>query len=125
MLQPFGGHAVYLDMDKFFAGTDLKPEDFGGISLTALLLALYGHRACELGNFAFGEFDPATKTEKPAEVNFVRFAIPRLRYESEDLAAAASAIKELYTQRQHIPGVKVIYGQDLPLRHFKAHFEFK
>ena len=29
VLMPIGGHAVYVDMNKFFADTEMKPEDFG------------------------------------------------------------------------------------------------
>ena len=125
VLTPPGGHAVYLDMNKFFEDTDKKPGDFGGIAFTALLLGLYGHRACELGNFAFGTYNSKTKKETFPEVNFVRFAIPRLRYEQQDLEAAAESIKVLYDYRKQIPSVKAIYGKELSLRHFKAKFKFK
>ena len=116
IVTPIGGHAVYLDINKFFEGTKMKPEDFGGIALTAKLLSEYGHRACELGYFAFG---------LSSEVNYVRFAVPRLRYEKQDLDSVAWALGELYKKRDQIPGVKVVYGKDLPLRHFKARFELK
>lgn len=125
VVMPFGGHAVYLDMNRFFADTRLQPGDFGGIAFTALLLGLYGHRACELGNFAFGTFDSATKQETFPEVNFVRCAIPRLRYETQDLQAVTAAIQALYEQRHSIPAVDVLHGKDLPLRHFKARFQFR
>ncbi|MBI4136736.1 tryptophanase [Candidatus Roizmanbacteria bacterium] len=125
VLTPFGGHAIYLDMNRFFEDTSLQPNDFGGISFTALLLALFGHRACELGNFAFGVYDLKTKKESFPEVNFVRFAVPRLRYEKEDLEHVAESVKHLYELRDKIPGVEVVYGKELPLRHFKARFKFK
>ncbi len=125
VLTPIGGHAVYLDVNKFFKDTEMKPGDFGGIALCAVLLAAYGHRACELGHFAFGYFDKDTKKEIPSEVNFVRFAVPRLRYEKQDLASCAESVKILYEHRHQIPPVKVTYGRDLPLRHFKAKFEFR
>ncbi len=124
VLRPIGGHAVYLDVNRFFADTKMKPEDFGGISFTAVLLAAYGHRACELGYFAFGSFDKKTGKETRPEVNFVRFAVPRLRYEKQDLESVAEAVKALHEERRRIPPVKVTYGRDLPLRHFKARFEF-
>jgi tryptophanase len=124
VLTPSGGHAIYLDVNKFFAGTAMKPEDFGGVALTALLLAGYGHRACELGYFAFGHYDPATGTETFPEVNFVRFAVPRLRYERQDLESVIEAVKILHEHRKEIPPVKVTYGRELPLRHFKARFAF-
>ena len=107
-----------------FSGTKRKPEDYGGISFTALLLAAYGHRVCELGNFAFGKYDPETKKETFPEVNFVRFAVPRLRYEQQDLAHVAESVTHLYQNKDMIPAVNVVYGRELPLRHFKARFEF-
>jgi tryptophanase len=124
VLMPAGGHAVYLDINKFFADTAMQPADFGGLALTAILLAAYGHRAVELGNFAFGKWDPQTGQETFPEVNFVRFAIPRLRYERDDLEAVAEALHLLYERRQEIPPITVTYGKDLPLRHFKARFAF-
>ncbi|MCR4276907.1 MAG: tryptophanase [Candidatus Roizmanbacteria bacterium] len=125
VINPIGGHAVYLDINKFFKGTKMKPEDFGGISLTALLLSLYGHRACELGYFAFGSYDKKTGIETHPDVNFVRFAVPRLRYEDKDLLSAVEAVKALHDNRDLIPKVKVIYGRDLTLRHFKSWFAFE
>ena len=125
VLRPFGGHAVYVDVDRFFQGTAMRSEDFGGISLCALLLAGYGHRACELGNFSFGHYDKVKKQEVLPEMNFVRFAVPRLRYEKQDLDAVISAMGVLHERRHDIPGVDVTYGRELSLRHFKARFEFK
>ncbi len=113
VLEPFGGHAVYIDMDKFFEDTSHTRADFGGIAFTALLL-LKGVRLCELGAFAFGE---------EHEHNFVRAAIPRNKYEIQDLYYVADCIKALYDKRHEIPKVKVTHGKDLSLRHFKARFE--
>jgi len=125
VMTPIGGHAVYVDINRFFEGTAMKPDDFGGVSLCAVLLAAYGHRACELGYFTFGRYDREKKTEVLPEVNFVRFAVPRLRYEKEDLASVVQAMKALHDGREEIPGVRVTYGRELPLRHFKAKFEFR
>ena len=125
VLTPFGGHAIYLEVDKFFEGTGVKAGDFGGIALTAVLLGAYGHRAVELGNFAFGSYDPKTGKETFPEVNFVRFAVPRLRYEKQDLESVAEAVYQLYKNRQQVPPVKVTYGKELTLRHFKARFAFR
>jgi len=125
VLKPVGGHAVYLDVNRFYHGTEMKPEEFGGIGLCAVLLAAYGHRACELGYFTFGQYDQKKKKEIFPRVNFVRFAVPRLRYEKQDLDAVVLSLASLYEHKEQIPGVEVIYGRDLALRHFKARFRFK
>jgi tryptophanase len=114
-----------MDIHRFFEDTSMEPEDFGGIALTALLLGLYGHRACELGNFAFGHVDKVTGKEVPPPMNFVRFAVPRLRYGREDLQSVVEAVEALYKNRHLIPKVDVIYGRELSLRHFKARFALR
>lgn len=124
VLNPVGGHAVYVDINRFFEGTAMKPDDFGGISLCAVLLAAYGHRACELGYFTFGRYDRDKEREIHPQLNFVRFAVPRLRYERQDLDSVVASMEALYENRDGIPGVRVMYGRELPLRHFKARFEF-
>lgn len=115
VLEPFGGHAIYIDGDRFFKDTKLKRSDYGGVSLTALLL-LKGVRLCELGAFAFSDDFPT---------NFVRGAIPRNKYEIQDLYYVADCIKGLYERRHEMPRAVCVYGKDLTLRHFKARFELE
>jgi tryptophanase len=124
VLEPFGGHAIYIDVDRFFADTALRREDFGGIALTGLLL-LKGVRLCELGAFAFGKYDPASGQEVLAasHQNFVRCAIPRNKYEEQDLCYVADCIAELYQRRGQLPRAVPVWGRELTLRHFKARFE--
>ncbi|MCK4236790.1 MAG: tryptophanase [Candidatus Krumholzibacteria bacterium] len=123
VIQPIGGHAVYIDMDRFFEGK-ARDEDLKAIAFTALLL-IAGHRVCELGLYAFGKFDGEKEIPPDPRVNFVRAAVPRLAYEDQDLYSAAEAIKLLFDSRDRIPGVNVDYGRDLRLRHFKSRFSFK
>jgi len=115
IVKPIGGHAVYIDTDKFFAGTNLTREDFGGIALTGLLL-LKGVRLCELGAFAFG-----VNTQH----NYVRAAVPRNKYEKDDLFYVADCIKGLHDRRHEIPKAIPTYGADKTLRHFKARFQLE
>ena len=124
VVEPFGGHAVYIDMDRFFADTEMRREDFGGISLTALLL-LKGVRLCELGAFAFGRFNSDSGAHILPERNYVRAAVPRNKYERDDLYYVADCIKELYDRRHELPKAVPVYGQEKALRHFKARFELK
>ncbi len=122
IIRPTGGHAIYIDMDRFFDGS--RMEEFMGISVTALLL-IAGHRVCELGTYAFGEYDGEKEIPPNPRVNYVRAAVPRLAYEDSDLFSAAESVKVLFDNRQRIPGVKVEYGRELSLRHFKSIFSFK
>ena len=116
---PPGGHAVYLDMDRFFEGTGMKTEDFGGVGLTLELIRHYGIRACELGPFAF-EWDQRTPEEREGILNFVRLAVPRNVYGAEHLDYTVAAVTELHRSRGEIPRVEVARGRELRLRHFQS-----
>ena len=116
---PPGGHAIYLNIDKFFEGTDMKIDDFGGVGFTIELLRHYGIRACELGPFAF-EWDNKTSKEREGILNFVRFAVPRNVYNTSHIDYAVAAITELYKNKDKIPKVKISRGAKLRLRHFQS-----
>jgi tryptophanase len=122
--RPVGGHAVYIDMDRFFEGVDTADEDFRGIGFTALLL-FGGHRLCELGIYAFGAFRDGREIPPDPRVNNVRASVPRLAYEDQDLFALCETLRVLHEHRDRIPGVEVVHGRDLSLRHFKSRFRFK
>lgn len=119
VILPAGGHAVYLNMDRFFEDTDMKIEDFGGVGFTIELLRHYGIRACELGPYAF-EWDKKTPEQRKGILNLVRFAMPRNVYGSSHIDYAVAAVSELYRNRHQIPKVKIARGAKLRLRHFQS-----
>lgn len=123
VVMPVGGHAVYIDMNRFFEGMGVKHEEFRGVGFTTLLWILYGIKACELGDFAFGTYDPATNEHKFPENNYVRFAVKRNGLEKQDIDYTVDAITAIYNNRDKIPAVSVRYGLDRSLRHFKAKFD--
>ncbi|MHA1584831.1 MAG: tryptophanase [Promethearchaeota archaeon] len=116
---PAGGHAVYIDIDRFFEGTDMTTGDFGGVGFTIELVKHYGIRACELGPFAF-EWDQRTPEERKGILNLVRFAIPRNAYSNSDIDYAIAAVSELYKNKELIPKVRIARGAELSLRHFQT-----
>ena len=124
VIEPFGGHAIYFDVKKFMEGTGAKPEDFSGIAITALLLTM-GPRMCELGAFAFGKYDPKTGIETSPPFDYIRMAIPRLKYEMEDIYYALDCLKHIHNNRDTLPRAVPVFGRDLPLRHMMARFELK
>ncbi|MFW9969269.1 MAG: tryptophanase [Candidatus Odinarchaeota archaeon] len=119
VILPAGGHAVYINMNKFFEGTNMKIEDFGGVGFTIELLRLYGIRAVELGPFAF-EWDKKTPEQRKGILNLVRFALPRNVYNISHIDYAVAAITELYKNKDKIPKVKISRGAELRLRHFQT-----
>ncbi len=119
VILPPGGHAVYIDINKFFSGTDMMTADFGGVGLTIELIKHYGIRGCELGPFAF-EWDQKNEEQRKGILNFVRFAIPRNVYSKEHIEYTVAAITELYKNKDKIPKVEVVRGKELHLRHFQS-----
>ncbi|MHA2332903.1 MAG: tryptophanase [Candidatus Hodarchaeales archaeon] len=119
VILPAGGHAVYINMDKFLEGTDMKNDDFGGVGLTLELIRHYGIRAAELGPFAF-EWDKKLPEEREGILNLVRLAIPRNMYGSAHINYAVEAIDQLHRNKHLIPAVKIVRGRELRLRHFQT-----
>ena len=120
VILPSGGHAVYLDMDKFFEGIPyMNKAAFPGVGFTIELLREYGIRACELGPFAF-EYDQKTEEERKGILNFVRFAVPRNAYNDSHIIYTVKACKAIYDKRENVPSVAVVRGAELKLRHFQS-----
>ena len=119
VILPAGGHAIYLNMDKFFEGLDAKIDVFRGVGFTIELIRHYGIRACELGPFAF-EWDKKTPDQQKGILNLVRFAVPRNVYGPSHIDYAVAAITELYNNRDKIPKVEISRGANLRLRHFQT-----
>lgn len=118
VILPAGGHAVYLDMDRFFEGKR-KPEDFAAVGFGVELMRRYGIRISELGYFAF-EYDKKTPEQQAEIVNQVRFAIPRNVFSKEHLDYTIAAVAELYKDRENIPSMKITRGAHLRMRHFQT-----
>lgn len=119
VLSPPGGHAVYLNMDKFFAGCDRKPGDFASVGFTLELIKDFGIRAFESGPFAW-EWDKKSPEEQKSIPNLVRFAVPRHVLSDDHINYAVAAIKDLHNRRHLIPNVQIARGKEMRLRHFSS-----
>ena len=119
VLSPPGGHAVYLNMDKFFTGCDRKPGDFASVGFTLELIKDFGIRAFESGPFAW-EWDKKSPEEQKSIPNLVRFAVPRHVFSDEHINYAVAAIKDLHNRRHLIPNVEIARGKEMRLRHFSS-----
>ncbi len=115
VILPAGGHAVYLDMERFLEGTGMKTEDFGGVGFTIELIN-------ELGPFAF-EYDQRPPEQQRSILNLVRFAIPRNAYSRADIDYTVAAVVELFNHKESIPKVRISRGKELSLRHFQTGLE--
>lgn len=118
VLQPFGGHAVYLDGRRFCA--HLPAERLPAWSLSVALYEHAGVRSCEIGNVMFGRPTANGAWEWPA-LDLVRLAIPRRVYTQSHMDYLIEATGELYARRAEIAGLRFLERRPV-LPHFTARF---
>lgn len=119
MVEPPGGHAVYLDARDFLP--HLPVEQYPAWSLCNALYLEAGIRGVEIGSVMFGKRD-ADGTEYYHTMELVRLAFPRRTYTQSHFDYAAEAICELKARAHEVRGVKMV-KQAKYLRHFTAEFE--
>ncbi len=120
IVEPAGGHAIYLDMQRFLP--HIPRDQFPGVSLCVALYAEAGIRVVELGTCAFGEKDPKTGEVLYPELELVRMTIPRRVYTNSHIEVVAQSVIDLYKNRKSLRGYKLIYEAPV-LRHFTCRFE--
>ena len=119
IVQPVGGHAVFLDARAIY---DHLPQDkFPAQTLAADLYVESGVRAMERGIVSAGR-DPDTGDHRRPELELVRLTIPRRVYTQAHMDVTAEAVKAVYDDRKGATGLKMVYEPEY-LRFFQARFE--
>lgn len=108
IVQPPGGHAIYLDARAFLPHIPLA--EFPGIALANELYLEGGIRSVEIGSLMFGEH---------AAMDLVRLAIPRRVYTQSHIEYVVEVILEVWRRREKIRGYKLVHQAPF-LRHFSA-----
>ncbi len=116
IMQPAGGHAVYLDAKKFL--THIPVTQYPGQALVGALYLHGGIRSVEIGSLMFGKYD-ADKQLIPAQLELVRLAIPRRVYTQSHIDYVAEVIIEVFNARDKIRGLQIVEEAPM-LRHFTA-----
>lgn len=119
IVQPIGGHAVFLDAKRFYE--HIPQNEFPAQKLAADLYVESGVRAMERGVVSAG------RNAKTGEHNFpklelVRLTIPRRVYTQTHFEIAAEAVIDLYEKREQAKGLRMVY-EPTHLRFFQARFE--
>lgn len=118
IVQPPGGHAIYVDARAMLPG--IAPLDYPGQALAVELYKVGGIRACEIGTVMFGR--QADGSEKPAAQDLVRLAIPRRVYTQSHIDYVIECFEEVYAGRKKLKGLRIT-SEPPGLRHFTARFE--
>jgi tryptophanase len=119
MIQPTGGHALYLDAKAFLP--HIPPHEFPGVALANALYLEGGIRGVEIGSLMFGKYDEQGQPIPPP-MELVRLAIPRRVYTQSHIDYVCEIILEVFANRNTYKGYKISYEAPL-LRHFTAELE--
>jgi tryptophanase len=118
VVQPAGGHAVFLDAGRF--ADHIPPSGYPGIGIVNALYLQGGVRSVELGSVMFGRKD-ARGNEQPAPLELVRLAIPRRVYTQSHFDYLIEVLDAVWRQRHRLPGHRIVWQPEF-LRHFTCHF---
>lgn len=120
VLEPFGGHAVFIDALKFLP--DIPREEFPAQMLAAELYLEGGIRSAEIGTL-MADRDPVTRENRYPSLEMIRLAIPRRVYTDNHMDYVAAVTANVLERRSEIKrGLKIIWEAPI-MRHFTVKLE--
>jgi tyrosine phenol-lyase len=119
IVQPIGGHAVFLNAKEIYS--HLSQDLFPAQTLAAELYLDSGIRSMERGVVSAGR-DPKTGQHRYPKLELVRLTIPRRVYTQAHMDVVAESVKAVYDRRHETRGLKMVYEPEY-LRFFQARFE--
>lgn len=119
IIEPTGGHAIFLDARRFCP--HLQQDRFPAQSLAANLYLESGVRSMERGIVSAGRNKYTGDHHRP-KLETVRLTIPRRVYTYRHMDLVAEAVISLYKRRESIKGLRFVY-EPKQLRFFTARFE--
>lgn len=119
IVQPIGGHAIFLDAKRFYP--HIPQDDFPAQTLAAALYLDSGVRGMERGIVSAGR-DPETGDHRHPALELTRLTIPRRVYTQAHMDVVAEAVKAVYDGRGQARGLTMVYEPKY-LRFFQARFE--
>tara|TARA_X000001036_G_scaffold96334_1_gene89125 strand:+ start:4804 stop:6174 length:1371 start_codon:yes stop_codon:yes gene_type:complete len=119
IINPPGGHAIYIDAQKFLPHIPI--EHFPGQALACQMYIEGGIRTSEIGSLMFGGKDKDGKIFY-AQNELVRLAIPRRTYTQSHIDYVIEVMASIKDKSHKIKGLKIIY-ESRTLRHFTAKLE--
>jgi tyrosine phenol-lyase len=119
IVQPVGGHAIFLDARRFYP--HLHQSQFPAQVLAAELYLDSGIRSMERGVVSAGR-DPATGDHRYPALELTRLTIPRRVYTQAHMDVVAESVKAVLDAAPQTRGLKLAYEPKY-LRFFQARFD--
>jgi tyrosine phenol-lyase len=119
IVQPVGGHAVFLDARRFYP--HLEQDLFPAQTLAGELYLDSGIRSMERGIASAGR-NPETGDHNRPALELTRLTIPRRVYTQAHMDVVAESVKAAFDARESTRGLRMVYEPKY-LRFFQARFE--
>ncbi len=119
IVEPVGGHAVFLDARRFCP--HLTQDQFPAQSLAASIYVEGGVRSMERGIVSAGRDKQTGENHKP-KLETVRLTIPRRVYTYAHMDVVADTVIHLFKHKEDIKPLKFVY-EPAQLRFFTAKFD--
>ncbi|EPE1460465.1 tyrosine phenol-lyase [Morganella morganii] len=120
IVEPVGGHAVFLDARRFCP--HLTQDEFPAQGLAASIYMETGVRSMERGIISAGRNKETGDHHRP-KLETVRLTIPRRVYTYAHMDLVADGIIKLFKHKEDIKGLKFVY-EPKQLRFFTARFDY-
>jgi tryptophanase len=120
IIEPTGGHAVFLDAGKFLP--NIPAEQFPAQGLAVAFYLEGGIRVVEIGSLMFGGVDVKTGKKFFAPKELVRMAVPRRVYTNSHFDYVAETGERIASKKHSIPGYRITRETEF-LRHFMCDME--
>ena len=119
IVEPIGGHAIFLDARRFYP--HLAQDLFPAQTLAAELYLDSGIRSMERGIASAGR-DPNTGDHYRPKLELTRLTIPRRVYTQAHMDVVAESVKAVFDARDRARGLAMVHEPKY-LRFFQARFE--
>jgi tyrosine phenol-lyase len=119
IVQPVGGHAIFLDARRFYP--HLEQDLFPAQTLAAELYLDSGIRSMERGIASAGRNTETGDHNRP-RLELTRLTIPRRVYTQAHMDVVAESVKACHDKRGSARGLRMVY-EPRYLRFFQARFE--
>jgi tryptophanase len=120
IIEPVGGHAVFVDALKFLPM--VPREEFPAQTLAVEIYLEAGIRSSEIGTL-MADRDPVTRENRYPKLELLRFAIPRRVYTNNHIEYVAAATANVLEKSKQIRRGLRIKKEAHILRHFTVELE--